>query len=366
MPDNQVHSGLEGIVVAETKISEVDGEGGRLIICGYEAETLAETLSFEETCHLLWSGKLPDDAEKNAIRDKFGSARVAAFEKLTQFQALPVQPNAMDSLRTFMSTFSGCSDDSIEDFTLLTAATAIFLGNWPHIKSGGTPVPPDAKLSHSADVLRMLTGKNQSDSFAKALDAYLTAVSDHGMNASTFTCRVVASTASDNVSCVVAAIGALKGPLHGGAPGPVLKMLEEIDLPDNAEKWINDELNAGRRIMGMGHRIYRVRDPRAAIFESVVAQLEKSGTPAPRLSLARSVEKTAERILAERHPERALKANVEFFTAVLLDTIGIPHDSFTVAFAAGRVAGWCAHIKEQRAEKRLIRPASKYVGGYAK
>lgn len=364
MPDTSVHSGLEGIIVAETVISEVDGEGGRLIICGYEAETLAEKLCFEETCHLLWTGKMPGPGEKEQLQSKFGEARKTAFEKLQQFKALQVQPNAMDALRSFMSTFSGTAETNTDEFILLTAATAVFLGNWPHLKGGGQLSEPDAELTQSADVLRMLTGKKQSDEFAHALDAYMTAVSDHGMNASTFTCRVVASTASDNVSCIVAAIGALKGPLHGGAPGPVLKMLQEIDVPENAEKWIKAELAAGRRIMGMGHRIYRVRDPRAAIFESVVAKLEKSGTPAPRLNLARSVEKTAERILAEKHPERPLKANVEFFTAVLLDTIGIPHDLFTPAFAAGRVAGWCAHIKEQRAANRLIRPASKYVGAY--
>ncbi len=364
MPEAVVQSGLEGIVVAETEISEVDGEGGRLIIRGFEAETLAETLSFEESCYLLWTGNVPDDAAKNELYEKFGNARAAAFDRLTQFQKLPAQPKAMDALRTFISTFPGTADNNIDEYISLTAATAVFLGNWINLKDGRPLVAPDVKLHGAADVLRMMTGKKQRDDFAKALDTYLTVVSDHGMNASTFTARVVASTASDNVSCVVAAIGALKGPLHGGAPGPVLKMLSAIGTPEKAEEWLLSELKSGRRIMGMGHRIYRVRDPRSSIFESVVAKLEKSGTPAPRLALARAVEKTAERILAERHPERPLKANVEFFTAVLLDTIGIPDDLFSPAFAAGRVAGWCAHIKEQRALNRLIRPGSKYVGGY--
>jgi citrate synthase len=182
------------------------------------------------------------------------------------------------------------------------------------------------------------------------------------MNASTFTARVIASTRSDLVSAVVGAVGALKGPLHGGAPGPVLEMLDAIAEPGRAEAWLRAELAAGRRIMGMGHRVYRVRDPRAAVFERTLTGLDGAGRARERLALARAVEATAERLLAERHPARALKANVEFYTAVLLDALGLPRALFSATFAVGRAAGWAAHVLEQRAEDRLIRPRSAYVG----
>ncbi len=185
------------------------------------------------------------------------------------------------------------------------------------------------------------------------------------MNASTFTARVVASTGSDLVSAIVAALGALKGPLHGGAPGPVLDMLDAIGRAPRALAWLETELAAGRRIMGMGHRIYHVRDPRAAALERAAKVLEESGMSAERLPLARVVEREAERLLAERHPGRHLRANVEFYTAVLLDGLGIPRTLFSPMFAVSRVVAWCAHVDEQRAVGRLIRPASVYVGPLA-
>jgi citrate synthase len=207
----------------------------------------------------------------------------------------------------------------------------------------------------------MATGET-SPAKAKGLEAYLVVVSDHGMNASTFTARVIASTGSDLVSAVVGAIGALKGPLHGGAPGPVLEMLDSIGQPDHAIQWLEAEINAGRRIMGMGHRIYRVRDPRAAVLEQAVLRLERSGIGTPRLKLARAVEEAAEGLLRKRHPDRPLNANVEFYTAVLLDALGFPRTLFSSLFACGRVVGWCAHVAEQRATGRLIRPESRYIG----
>jgi citrate synthase len=173
---------------------------------------------------------------------------------------------------------------------------------------------------------------------------------------------VVASTGSDMISAIVAAVGALKGPLHGGAPGPVLDMFDQIGTEDRARAWLESELAARRRIMGMGHRIYRVRDPRAAALERAAAALEASGVAAQKLPLARSVEREAERVLMERYPGRNLRANVEFYTAVLLDAIGMPRTLFSVTFAASRVAGWCAHVEEQRRVGRLIRPLSRYVG----
>jgi citrate synthase len=208
----------------------------------------------------------------------------------------------------------------------------------------------------------MSLGAEPDAARAAALDAYLVTVADHGMNASTFTARVVASTGSDLISALAAAIGALKGPLHGGAPGPVLDMLDAIGEPARGEAWLEGELLAGRRIMGMGHRIYRVRDPRAAVLERAVEALAASGAGGTRLALARAVERAAEGVLRARHPDRPLRANVEFYTAVLLDALGLAREAFSPTFAVGRAAGWCAHVAEQRVVGRLIRPASRYVG----
>jgi citrate synthase len=203
----------------------------------------------------------------------------------------------------------------------------------------------------------MTLGRPADAACVRALDAYLVTVVDHAMSASTFTARVIASTASDLISAMVGAVGALKGPLHGGAPGPVLDMLDAIGAPDRAEAWLARELAAGRRIMGMGHRVYRVRDPRAAVLEEAVRPLAS-----PRLELARAVERAAARILRERKPDRSLAANVEFYTAVLLDAVGLPREQFSATFAVSRIAGWSAHVLEQRRTGRLIRPASHYTG----
>jgi citrate synthase len=194
------------------------------------------------------------------------------------------------------------------------------------------------------------------------MDSYLCCVVDHGLNASTFAARVVASTGSDLVSAVVAGIGALKGPLHGGAPGPVLDMLDAIATPEHARAWLDAQIAAGERIMGMGHRVYRVRDPRAAALERAATTLQTAGAGGARLALARSVEREAEALLGERHPERRIRANVEFYTAVMLEAIDIPRALFSPTFAAARVVGWCAHYEEQRRRGRLIRPLSNYVG----
>lgn len=359
MVELAVRNGLEGVVVAETKISEVDGENGKLIIHGRDAEELGLNATFEETCALLWSDL--DNKDKSSVSKLLGEARVKAFELVEKMPQLLIQPDPMDAVRTATSYLSGTTESTADAFASITGAVGVFAACWSRANRQLPLVKPDPSLGHAADLHRMITGTT-TESEAAGLDAYLTTVSDHGMNASTFTARVVASTASDNVSCVVAAIGALKGPLHGGAPGPVLDMLNSIGSAEKAEEWIINEQNAGRRIMGMGHRIYKVRDPRAAIFERAISRLESAGLKTDRLPLARAVEKTAEKVLAERHPDKPLKANVEFYTAVLLDAIRIPSNLFSAMFATGRVAGWLAHVAEQRATGRLIRPASKYTG----
>jgi citrate synthase len=355
-------SGLEGIVVAETDLSDVDGEAGRLVIGGYEVEALTGSVPFEDVCALLWDGALPDAAGRERTRQGLAEGRRRAGAMLPSLSAALALPDGMDSLRASMAHVvpaAGAVDASI------VGAAAVFAAAWSRTQAREPSVLPDPSLSHAADYLRMVRGDAPPAPLVDALDAYLVTVSDHGLNASTFAARVVTSTGSDAVSSVVAAIGALKGPLHGGAPGPVLDMLDSIGAPEHAARWIEGELGAGKRIMGMGHRIYRVRDPRAAVLERAATALEAAGHTTSHLALARAVERVAESALAAKYPDRPLRANVEFYTSVLLDAVGLPRALFSPTFAVARAAGWCAHIAEQRAVGKLIRPASKYVGGLA-
>jgi citrate synthase len=358
----QYAPGLDGVIVAETNLSQVDGERGRLVVRGHDIESLAGHVSFEALCGLLWDGRLPDAGRLRSIERGLGDARSRAFDQRWKLGAALEADNAMDALRASMATLQEGSTNPFETRLRLTGAIAVFAAGWHRRECGQPLLAPDPSRSHAADLLRMIRGETASESEAKALDGYLVTVAEHGMNASTFTARVVASTESDPVSAVVAAIGSLKGPLHGGAPGPVLDMLDEIGAPEHAEAWIRAELDAGRRIMGLGHRIYRVRDPRAAVLVRVVTDLEAVGAESRYLDLARGVEKVAVGVLAERYPERSLETNVEFYTAVLLDVLGIPRSLFTPIFGSARVAGWLAHFDEQRESRRIIRPRQRYVG----
>lgn len=355
-------SGLDDVVVASTALSHVDGTRGHLILRGYSVEALAERATFEDICALFWNGAWPVAGEVREMRDALAKARLAAFAMLPSLGEALSAPDSMEGLRAAIGHLQ--SGGPAPERVRLTGAIAVFAAAWARLHIGQPPVPPRPDLSHAADTLQMLSGIPAPPAGVDALEAYWCCVVDHGMNASTFTARVVASTGSDSISAVVAALGALKGPLHGGAPGPVLDMLDSVESASRARTWLEQELAAGRRIMGMGHRIYRVRDPRAAALERAAKALEVSGVPASRLPLARVVEREAEQLLAARHPHRSLRANVEFYTAVLLDALGIPRTLFTPMFAASRVVGWCAHIDEQRAVGRLIRPASTYVGPY--
>lgn len=355
-----VQAGLEGVVVAETRLSEVDGERGRLVIAGGDVESLAGKISFEEVCARLWAPYVKEPLP-TSLQASLGEARVRAFGLLERVGDALEAPDAMDALRASAAHVPSHPGGELDTFVLLTGALAVFTGAWARRARGLAPVRPDPTLSHAADLLRMVGGEARPER-AAGLDAYLVTVSDHGLNASTFTARVIASTGSDAVSAVVGAIGALKGPLHGGAPGPVLDMLDAIGNPERAAAWLEAELRAGRRIMGMGHRIYRVRDPRAAVLERAIERLEHGGLRTERLALARAVERAAEELLRQRYPDRPLRANVEFYTAVLLDAVGLDRSLFSATFACGRVAGWLGHVAEQRATGRLIRPASRYVG----
>lgn len=352
-------SGLEGVVFGTTRLSRVDGDGGSLLIGGYPLAELAGEVSFEAVTALLLEGCLPEGSTCPRWRERLGQGRLEAYRQLLASHDGPDPEDPMDALRARVAGLV-VGPEGPEATALRAAAPAVLLAAWCRRRGGEAPVAPDPVSGHAADLLRMLRGREPGPEEARALDTYMVTVVDHGMNASTFAARVVASTGSDPTSAVTAALGALKGPRHGGAPGPVLDMLDAIGDGDPAA-WIQAELGAGRRLMGMGHRVYRVRDPRAAALEGALLRLRAGGDDL-RLAQARRVEAAAEAALAARYPGRTLRANVEFYTAVLLEALGIPRAAFTAVFAAARVVGWLAHVAEQSREGRLIRPRVEYVG----
>ncbi|MEM9194640.1 MAG: citrate synthase [Myxococcota bacterium] len=339
--------GLEGVVVAHTELSGVDGLHGKLTLRGLPVETWAQQTYEAAALRLL--------ADPTVHEDQIRTARHAAFAHVVEHADLLNTENAMDALRALVACLG--EDTGTSE---LIGAVGVFVSAWIRRQHGKELVAPQ-QSEHAADLLWMARGSAARPEEIRALNAYLCTVMDHGMNASTFAARVVASTESDRVSAVVAAIGALKGRLHGGAPGPVLDMLDAVETPTKAKNWIEAELVAGRRIMGMGHRVYRVRDPRARALEAAVRAIDPSDDN-PRVQLARAVEAEAERQLAVRHPNRPLRANVEFYTAIVLEALQIPRTAFTSVFAAARVVGWCGHYDEQRRTGRLIRPRARYVG----
>lgn len=364
--------GLEGVPVAETKLSHVDGAAGQLVLVGDEVERLAGAVPFEAVAARFWAGA-GEPPPPEAVRAALGAARVSAHERLATLGGALEADDAMDALRAAVAQLrEGPTDTPLhERGAHIAGAVAVFASAWQRARDGERPVPPDPRIDHPADFLRMLRGAPAAPREVEGLDAYMVAVIDHGLNASTFAARVVTSTGSDMVSAVTAAVGALKGPLHGGAPGPVLDMLDAVARPERARHWLEGELAADRRIMGMGHRIYRVRDPRAAVLETALTRLQArvataggggAAGVAARLALARAVEHQAAALLAARHPGRPLQANVEFYTAVLLEALGVPRALFSAVFAAARTVGWTAHVDEERRQGRLIRPMAVYVG----
>ncbi|HTX14999.1 MAG TPA: citrate synthase/methylcitrate synthase [Candidatus Baltobacteraceae bacterium] len=362
--------GLEGVVAARTRLSHVDGQNGVLIVGGYEIEDLAGHVGFEGAAHLLWRGHLPDQAELAKLSAEMSTLRDLPSLTLEVLRAAKKAP-PIDALRMASATLSlGLGDpDAITPEADLAAAmrlTACFptvVAAHARIGKGLDPIAPRKDLPLAANFLYMVHGKEPDPAAAQALDTYWVTVMDHGMNASTFTARVIASTRSDLVSSITGALGALKGPLHGGAPGPVLDMLIDIRTADRAEGWLRNELAQGRRIMGFGHRIYKVRDPRAEVLSRVAERLGKAQLENRQLyELARHVEATALRVLAEAKPGRNLRTNVEFYTALVLQALGLEPKQFVAMFACGRTAGWCAHVIEQHGEDKLIRPQSEYIG----
>lgn len=344
-------------MVARTQLSSVDGDGGRLVVRGRTIESLVSRVPFEAIVALLLEGGLPEASRLGVLQAELGDGRLRAHARLvTRFDAVAA-PDAMTTLRGALALLP--ADASPCDALALAAvATAAWIRRG---RGGQLPVPRPG-LPHAQDLLRMLSGGEATGEAARLLDAYLVTVAEHGFNASTFAARVTASTGADLASAVVAGVAALSGPLHGGAPGPVLDMLDAVGSPERAADYVRAELAAGRRIMGMGHRVYRVRDPRAFVLERALMTYQDRAGGSPRLALARAVEAAAETALAAKYPERALRANVEFYTALLLEALEIPRAAFTAVFACARVAGYAAHYAEQRRHGRLIRPSALYVG----
>jgi citrate synthase len=349
-------TGLEGVVAATTRLSRVDGEAGTLIIAGYAVEDLAPHASFEAVAHLLLCGDLSDRVAlpRRPLSEPILSVLAAAASR-----AVP----PMDALLMAAPLLRlDQPEDPMADALTAIASFPTIVGAYWRMLHGERPMPVRSDLSHAAHYLYQLSGTEPTPERTRGLETYLNTVADHGLNASTFTARVIVSTRSDVISAVVGAIGALKGPLHGGAPGPALDMVFEIATLDRAESVIRAKLDAGERLMGFGHRVYRVRDPRADVLAAESERLYATGDQRHVYDLARGVESVALRLLRERKPDRRIDTNVEFYTALLLYGLGLPIELFTPTFAVGRVLGWCAHCLEQLRDGRLIRPQSEYVG----
>ncbi|MCL6445104.1 MAG: citrate synthase/methylcitrate synthase [Alicyclobacillus sp.] len=353
-------NGLEGIVAAETELSLVDGSRGVLVYRGHYAPDLARTRTFEEVAHLLWTGHLPSAAETKTLADGLRAQRRLPDYVRQIIEALPNDMGMMDVLRTAVSAMGGDTwPPTLEQAVRFAAAVPTIIATRWAVRADRTPVEPDDTLGHVANYLYMLTGQVPTGAHVRALEAYLILTMEHGLNASTFAGRVAASTQSGVASGLTAALATMKGPLHGGAPSGVMDMLERIGQKENAESWIRDELAAGKRLMGFGHRVYKTRDPRAQALREVVQALTGQD---PLFDLATHVEDTAVRVLAEVKPGRQLYANVEFWAAAILRTVGMPKGLYTPTFCVSRTVGWTAHILEQAANNRLIRPQSTYVG----
>ncbi len=353
-----VNSGLEGVLAAETTISLVDGSAGRLLYRGYEIGDLAAHGSFDSVTALLLDGEWPAAPESLPQAD-LDAPVVAAL------RGLPADAAPLDALRTGISAWGAARrldwpPTPAQARELIALAPAV-VGGFARVRQGADPVSPaDSEgLGIAGRLLHAITGEMPESSRERALDAYFVCCAEHGLNASTFTARVVTSTHSDLASAVCGAVGALKGRLHGGAPSAVRDQLTQIGDVDHAERWIREALARGERLMGFGHRIYRTTDPRAEALRRVAEELAGD---AEWLRLAVDVEDVALRLLAEHKPDRVLKTNVEYYASVVLDGVGLPSDLYTPAFAVARTAGWCAHVLEQAEHGRLIRPDAAYIG----
>lgn len=350
-------SGLEDVVAAETVLSDVDGIGGRLVIRGHSLDEIAVGRRYEAIVALLLDGffaVLPNEA---ALAGALGEARADVFARTRDLVPALAGLDLYDGMRAGIALMP--DGDALDDALRLIAAPAVLAPMLIRARAGQPAIAPDPASGHAGDILRMLGRGEAGKPAARALDSYLVAVCDHGLNASTFAARVVASTRAGLTSAVLAGLSALKGPLHGGAPGPVIAMLDAIAADGDPQRWLEREVAGGGRLMGFGHRIYRTRDPRA---DALKAALRRLGRRSARLAFAERVEQAALAVLRKAKPGRVLETNVEFYTALLLEAVGFPPEAFTCVFAMGRAAGWIAHAREQQATGRLIRPQSRYVG----
>jgi citrate synthase len=353
--------GLEGVVAAETEISEVDGANGRLIYRGgYLIEDLAPAVTFEEVVHLLWHGELPAKPELDALKKQMAAGRRLTVSAQGALDAADRTVNPMDVLRTVVSAqgaSKGLPKPTLEAAIALTAVfPTVVAAAWRRSQGLDTVMPRD-DLGHVANLLWMMDGKEPSAERARWVEMYLVLLADHGLNASTFAARVIASTGSDLTSCVVGAIGALKGPAHGGATFAARTMLDNVGSAEQAETWLTDAHARGERFAGFGHRVYRTYDPRAKILRD----LAKVSAPELHRTAART-EEVALEILHKAHPERPNATNVDFWASVVLTGADIPKELFTCLFATSRVSGWTAHVLEALKDLRIIRPASVWIG----
>ncbi len=353
--------GLEGVVAAQTAISEVDGANGRLIYRGgYLIEDLAPVVGFEEVAYLLWHGELPDETELEALRHQMAAGRDLTDAAKAVLAATDPATDPMDVLRTVVSAQGATRalvKPALEEAVALTSVFPTIVAATYRRRQGNEVVDPRGDLSHAANLLWMMGGKEPAAERVRWLDSYLVLLADHGLNASTFAARVIASTGSDLTSSVVGAIGALKGPAHGGATFAARTMLDKVGSADNADRWMHEAHARHERFAGFGHRVYRTYDPRARILR----EMAKIADPELHRTAARTEELALE-ILHEAHPERPNATNVDFWASVVLTGVGIPKEMFTCLFATSRVSGWTAHVLESLEDLRIIRPASVWIG----
>ncbi|MEV7125512.1 citrate synthase/methylcitrate synthase [Streptomyces sp. NPDC093260] len=365
--------GLAGVVVTDTRIGDVRGREGFYHYRQYSAVDLARSRRFEDVWHLLVHGELPD-----ADRGAAFAARTAALRRLPDEvrAALPgvaaasARSGPLAGLRTALSLLGAArdfrpvydldADRRLQDTLVACAAVPTLLTALYRLGRGLEPVEPREDLSYAANYLYMLAGEEPDAERVRAVEQYLISTIDHGFNASTFTARVIASTGADVGACLVGAVGALSGPLHGGAPSRALDTLDAIGTPDRIDAWIRERVLAGERIMGFGHAVYRTEDPRSRMLRETAQRFGGA-----RVEFAVEVERRVEAILAELKPGRELHTNVEFYAGVVMELCGLPREMFTPTFAAARVVGWSANILEQAEDSKIIRPAARYVGPHA-
>ncbi len=367
--DKEFAKGLEDVIAGESSICDVDGKNGNLIYRGYDIHDLAQNVTFEEVIYLLWNGDLPTQDALTAFNAELDMHRALPDEAIKLLRQLPKTALPMDALRTATSLLGlydpDTGDDSMESnkrkALKLTAQMGTLVAALDRLRKGEEPIAPKAGLSTAGNFLYQLTGTEPDATATHALDVALTLHADHELNASTFAARVTVATLTDMYSGVTSAVGTLAGPLHGGANVNVMNLLEKIGTPDKAEEIVTAMLAEGKKIPGIGHRVYRALDPRAVSLREMSRQLAQSTGDSKWFDMSEKVQEAADKALAAKG-KTTLKANVDFYSASVYHMLGIPNDQFTPVFAISRVAGWTAHILEQLGDNRLIRPRAIYTG----